>query len=64
MRQCGKRRSSDVDPFADSRLAGVDLLAAADEANDDGPVAVTVEARDEKLRLGLVEVGPLLLAAT
>ena len=34
-----------VDPLGDPGLTRVDLLPAADETNDHGPVAVPVEAR-------------------
>jgi hypothetical protein len=48
-------------PLADSRLTGIDLLSAAHETNDHRPVLVPVEAGDQELWLGLLEVRATLL---
>lgn len=50
------------DPLADAGLAGVDLLTAADEADDDRPICVPIHARDQELGFGLVEIWLVLLA--
>jgi hypothetical protein len=36
-----------LEPFADARLTRVNLLAASDEADHDGPRIVAVEVGDE-----------------
>ena len=38
----------------------VDLLTAPDQADDDGPIGVAIEARDEELRFRIIESGLLL----
>src|SRR6185436_2689262 len=57
-----KRAMKRIKPFADPCLTGIDLLASADEADNDRPIAVSAEARDEELRLGDIEVWATLLA--
>src|SRR5262245_565615 len=51
-----------VEPSADACFASMDLLAAPDEANDHGPVGMTVHAPDQELRLRLREPAPALAA--
>ena len=43
------------EPLGQSGLAGVDLLAAADEAHDHGPALVPAHDVDQKLGLGFVK---------
>ena len=38
-------------PRIDTRFPGVDLLSAAYQADDDGPILVPIHARNQKLRL-------------
>src|SRR5690606_10930324 len=47
-------------PFADTRFARINLLAAADKADNNGPILMPIEAADEELRLRLIEVWSLL----
>ena len=61
--QCGKLRLHRIEPLADARFPGVDLLPAAHEADDDRPVGVAVHAGDQEFRLRLLESGALLFAA-
>jgi len=50
-------------PFPDPGLTCIDLLASADQANDDAPIFVSIDTRDQKLGFGHLEAGsiPLLL---
>lgn len=50
-----------LDPQTDAAFAGVDFLAAADEADDGCPVFVLVEGPDEEFAFGHGEVGNPLL---
>src|SRR5579863_2496584 len=52
-----KPEAQSIEPFANSRFAGVDLLAAADEANDYRPVLMSIEIGDQEFRFRRAEVG-------
>src|SRR6185503_7629547 len=52
-----KAEMESLQPFANSRFARVDLLATANEANDDRPVCMSVEIGDQEFRFRRVEVG-------
>src|SRR5690242_15257346 len=52
-----------LEPGADAGFARVDFLASADEANNEGPIGVAIEARDEELRFGLRESSSALLSS-
>lgn len=43
------------DPFGQSRLAGINLLSATYEADDDAPIRVTIHCAEQKRRLRHVE---------
>src|SRR5690606_7859088 len=47
-------------PGGDPSLARVNLLPAADQADDDGPIRMAIHHRNQELRLGLIEVGDAL----
>src|SRR6516162_3145268 len=56
-------RFDGVEPGGDSGFASINFLAAADKADDHGPIRVPVEIGDEKLGFGLIKTGPILFSA-
>ena len=56
----GKTDTNGIQPFRDTSFPVVDLLSAADETDDHGPLLMPVQVGDEKPRLRLLEVGNLL----
>src|SRR5215216_7836150 len=51
-----------IQPFADSRLTPVDFLTTTDQTNNNSPVRMTIQAGNQKLGLGLIEVRASLLS--
>src|SRR5262245_43094861 len=49
-------------PFTDAGLTGVDFLPTAYNADNDRPISHAVQARDQKLWLGLIKARPSLLS--
>ena len=46
----GESSHQGFDPFCDPGLAPVDLLTSPDEADDNGPIGMPVEARNQEFR--------------
>ena len=49
-------------PRIDSGFARVDLLSATDKTNNDSPFRMAIHARNQELRLGVGEPGPILFS--
>src|SRR6187200_2242389 len=58
-RKSTKNRS---DPFTNAGFPRVDFLTATNQTHDYRPIGVTIEARYQELRFGLVEVGNAFLS--
>ena len=46
-----------VQPLTDSGFTCVDFLPTTDEAYDNGPISVTINAGNQEFRFGLIEAG-------
>jgi hypothetical protein len=58
----GVRGAHGIQPLAYAALTRVNLLSAADEAHDDGPVGMAVHVGDQEGGLGELEVWPVFAA--
>src|SRR5690606_11766330 len=50
------------DPFAYARLTSINFLATPDETDNDRPVRVTIEARNQEFRFRAIEIQNTLLS--
>ena len=49
-----------IKPTPDAGFTTINFLTASNQTNHDGPIVMSVQIRDQKLRLGLVKVGTIL----